>query len=189
MLLGKIHERNSTGTCHRHGAVVGFARLGCRALRYLESLWESNHGTALVESAIALPVFLLLVGGVYEFSFFVYQEQLATSGVRDAARYLALTADPTSTTDQIGAKNLAVTGSIGGGPARVSGWTTADVSVAVGSVANSAGTYGGGSTVRIVTVSTSFVAPSLGFLGLLGLHKPTISVSHQERYIGGSAPS
>jgi hypothetical protein len=178
MLLGKVaHERNSTGNWRPSAS-----------WRNLASLWKSNRGTALVESAIVLPLFLLLVGGVFEFSFFVYQEQLATSGVRDAARYLALTADPTSKTNQIGAKNLAVTGSIGGGSARVSGWTTADVSVAVRTLANSAGTYGGGSMIRIVTVSTSFVAPSLGFFGLLGLHKPAISASHQERYIGGSAP-
>ena len=45
-----------------------------------------------------LPVFLALVGGVYEFGFFLYQEQLVTAGVRDAARYLALSADPTSGT-------------------------------------------------------------------------------------------
>lgn len=142
----------------------------------------------MVESAIVLPVFLILVGGVYEFSFFVYQEQLVTSGVRDAARYLTLTANPNSLTDQTDAKNLAVTGSINGGTSRVSGWDTSDVSVAISAVDNRAGTYSGGSTIQIVTVSTSFVDPSLGFLGLLGLKKPTISVSHQERFVGGSAP-
>jgi hypothetical protein len=155
--------------------------------RWLKSLWHSCHGTAMVESAIVLPVFLTLVGGVYEFSFFLYQEQLATSGVRDAARYLALTADPNNLTNQTEAKNLAVTGSIGGGSTRVSGWDISDVSIAVNAVDNSIGTYGGGSAIQIVTVSTSFVDPSLGFLGLLGLKRPTINVSHQERFVGGSA--
>jgi Flp pilus assembly protein TadG len=157
------------------------------SLTLLKSVWQSDHGAALVESAIILPVFLTLVGGVYEFGFFLYQEQLATSGVRDAARYLTLAADPTSVTNQNDAKNLAVTGSINGGTPRVSGWTPSDVSVAVTSVDNSAGTYSGGSTIWIVTVSTSFVDPSLGFFGLLGLNRPTISVSHQERFVGGSA--
>lgn len=153
----------------------------------LKTFWNAERGAALVESAIILPVFLVLVGGVYEFGFYLYQEQLITSGVRDAARYLTLTADPTSTTGQAEAKNLAVTGSVNGGTQRVAGWTPSDVSIAVSSVDNSDGTNSGGSAIQIVTVSTSFVDPSLGFLGLLGLKKPTISVSHQERFIGGSA--
>jgi Flp pilus assembly protein TadG len=155
--------------------------------RLIKSLLRDDSGAALVESVIILPVFLVLVGGVYEFSFFLYQEQLATSGVRDAARYLALTSDPTNTASQADAKNLAVTSSIGGGEARVPGWTTSYVSIAVNTVDNSAGTYSGGSTIRLVTVSTSFLDNTLGFLGLLGLKTPMISVSHEERVVGGSA--
>jgi adhesin HecA-like repeat protein len=157
-------------------------------MRWMRSFWHAERGAALVESAVILPVFLALVGGVYEFGFFLYQEQLATTGVRDAARYLALTADPNGSLIQEAAKNLAVSGSIAGGPPRLAGWSTGDVAVSLNAVDNSAGVYAGGATVRIVTVSTSFVDPSLGFLGLLGLNKPTISVSHQERYVGGSAP-
>jgi adhesin HecA-like repeat protein len=108
--------------------------------------------------------------------------------VRDAARYLSLTADPNSSVMQADAKNLAVSGSIGGGPPRVPGWSATDVLVSVTAVDNSAGVYSGGSTVQIVTVSTSFAETSLGFLGLLGLNRPTINVSHQERFVGGSAP-
>ena len=157
-------------------------------LSLLKSIWQAERGAALVESAIILPVFLTLVGGVYEFGFFLYQEQLVTSGVRDATRYLTLTADPTNSANQIDAKNLAVTGSIDGGATRVSGWCEADVTVAIDSVDNSTGTYSGGPTIQIVTVSTSFLDPTLGFLSLLGLKAPTITASHQERYVGGSAP-
>jgi Flp pilus assembly protein TadG len=152
------------------------------------SFWRAEDGAALVESAFILPVFLVLVGGVYEFGFFLYQEQMMTAGVRDAARYLALAANPGSSLTQAAAKNLAVSGTIDGGPPRVAGWSTSDVSVAINAVSNPAGTYAGGSTAQVVTVSTSFIDPSLGFLGLLGLNKPTISVSHQERIVGGSAP-
>jgi hypothetical protein len=156
---------------------------------WIRTFWQSDHGTALVESAIILPVFLTLVGGVYEFSFYVYQQQLVTIGVRDAARYLALTADPTSTTNQADAKSLALTGSINGGPDRLSGWTPADISIQIDTVDNNTATYSGGSVIRLVTVSTSFVDPSLGFFDLLGLNPPTMSVSHQERAVGGSAPN
>jgi Flp pilus assembly protein TadG len=158
------------------------------AMRWVKLFWQAERGAALVESAIILPVFLTLVGGVYEFGYFLYQEQLATAGVRDAARYLSLTADPNSSVMQADAKNLAVSGSIGGGPPRVPGWAATDVLVSVTAVDNSAGVYSGGPTVQIVTVSTSFAETSLGFLGLLGLNRPTINVSHQERFVGGSAP-
>jgi hypothetical protein len=156
-------------------------------LRTLQALWHSCRGTAMVESALILPVFLTLVGGVYEFSFFLYQQQLATSGVRDAARYLALTADPNSLSRQTDARNLAVTGSVDGGPPRVPGWATSDISIVVNSVYSDVGTPGTASNIQIVTVSTNFTDLSLGFLGLLGLKSPTIAVSHRERFIGGSA--
>jgi Flp pilus assembly protein TadG len=156
---------------------------------WIKALCQSERGTALVESAIILPVFLTLVGGVYEFSFYLYRQQMVATGVRDAARYLALTADPTSATNQVDAKNLALTGSINGGPNRVTGWTPADISIQIDTVDNTAATYSGGSVIRLVTVSTSFVDPSLGFFDLLGLNPPTMSVSHQERAVGGSAPN
>jgi Flp pilus assembly protein TadG len=158
------------------------------SLRSLKSAWQAEGGAALVEAAVVLPVFLALVGGVYEFGFFLYQQQLAISGVRDAARYLALTADPNNVNSQTGARNLAVTGSIDGGIARISGWQPADVSIAVNAIDNSSGTYGNGALIQIVTVSTDFTDRTLGFLGLLGLNSPTISASHQERFVGGSAP-
>lgn len=158
-------------------------------LRFLRSFFAAESGAALVEAAVVLPVFLTLVGGVYEFGFFLYQEQLATSGVRDAARYLALTADPTSATNQSSAKNLAVSGSINGGTPRLAGWETSDVSVSITSIDNATGTYGGGAIVQIVTVSSSFVGHTLGFLGLLGLRSPTITAYHQERCTSGSAPA
>jgi Flp pilus assembly protein TadG len=155
--------------------------------RRSKSLWRSERGSALIEASIVLPLLLALVGGVLEFSFFFYQEQLITVGVRDAARYLALTADPTSPTNQVGAMNLAVAGSIGGGTSRVPGWNIADVSVTITPWDNSDGALSGRTMIPIITVSTHFADSSLGFLRLLGLSALTISVSHQERWVGGSA--
>ena len=158
-----------------------------RSLKKLLCL--SDRGSALVEAALVLPVFLALVGGVYEFGFYFYQQQLIEAGVRDAARYLALTADPTDSASQSNAKSLAVYGSISRAPrARVLGWSAENITVVVNPVDNSSVTYAGGPTIRIITVSTTFADPTLGFLGLLGLSAPTISVSHQERSVGGSAP-
>jgi Flp pilus assembly protein TadG len=153
------------------------------------SLWSSERGSALIEASIVLPLLLALVGGVLEFGFFFYQEQLITVGVHDAARYLALTRDPTSVANQSDARNLAVSGSVDGGGSRVPGWTGDAVSITITPWDNSDGTLNGGTIIPIVTVSTSFLDTSLGFLGILGLNAPTISVSHQERWVGGAASS
>jgi Flp pilus assembly protein TadG len=154
-------------------------------LQWLKTFYKTDRGSALLEGAIILPVFLSLVCGVYEFGFYFYQQQLVAAGIRDAARFLALTDNPNNATYQLNARNIAVSGSTTGGIARVPGWTSSDVTVAVSAVENPAATASG-AMIQVVTVSTDFVDPSLGFLGLLGLTAPTISVSHQERYIGGS---
>jgi Flp pilus assembly protein TadG len=159
-------------------------------MSWRKPIWQCDSGAALIEAAFILPIFLVLVGGVYEFGFYFYQQQLITSGVRDAARYLALTSDPTNSANQLDAKNLAVYGSISGDiTPRVAGWSTTNVTVIVTSLDNSARAYAGGSTIQIVTVSADFTDPTLGFFGLFGVKAPTISISHQERCVGGSAPS
>jgi Flp pilus assembly protein TadG len=156
------------------------------ALECLKTFYKADRGSALLEGAIVLPVFLCLVCGVYEFGFYLYQQQLVTAGIRDAARFLALTDNPNNATYQLGARNLAVTGSPVGGTPRVRGWSSNDVTVNVSAVDSPTRNSSGGAIIQVITVSTDFVDPSLGFLGLIGLTAPAIRVSHQERYVGGS---
>jgi Flp pilus assembly protein TadG len=165
--------------------VAGFLIVQWRALR---GFWDNSDGAALVESAIILPVFLALVGGVLEFGFYLYQEEMISSGVRDATRYLTLTADPSSAINQSRAKNLAVTGSVDGEASpRIAGWTTSDISVSVDILNNESGNYGGAAAIEIITVSTRVADSGLGFFGLLGIKKPAIDASYQQRFIGGAA--
>ena len=42
-----------------------------------------------------VPVLFTLMFGVLEFSYYFYQQHLVSTGVRDAARYLARVQDPT----------------------------------------------------------------------------------------------
>ena len=51
-------------------------------------------------------------------------------------------------------------------------------------VANGLTLFRGDAAIQIVTVSTTFTVPSLGFFGFLGLKPPALTVSHQERVIG-----
>jgi Flp pilus assembly protein TadG len=162
----------------------------------ISSFTREVSGSALVEATILLPLLMALFGGVYEFGFYFYREQLITTGVRDAARYLALSCDPTSSSTQTDAKNLAVTGSPDGGTARVPGWDSGSINVTVSFVHDNNDSYQSttssclrtvGASILIVTVSTRFSEPSLGFLDLIGLKSLGINVSHQERWVGGSA--
>src|ERR1700716_1980486 len=159
------------------------------SVRILQSLWRNGEGSALIEGAILMPVLLTLVLGVFEFSWLIDQQHLISTGIHDAARYLARSANPRDLTIQRGAKNLATTGAIDGDTARVRGWTTRDVSITYASVNNPVGVDGltpfrGAAVIQSVTVSTTFTVPSLGFFGFLGLKPPALTVSHQERVIG-----
>jgi len=144
-----------------------------------------------------MPFLCALFFGVYEFSWFFYKQHLVSTGVRDAARYLARALDPnnpTAPTNAISpsyatatpwAKNLAVRGTTDtSGTLRVSGWAASDVSTFLDPVANSGGAYLAPDPVYIVRVQTTFTPSTLGLLGYFGLSAPTISVTHRERLIG-----
>jgi Flp pilus assembly protein TadG len=170
-----------------------------RATAKAISLWRDEDGSALVEATIVMPLLLSLFLGVFEFSWFFYNQQLVVSGLRDAARYMTrieLTdgnLDPCAQKDQYGAlytddaANIATTAQpSAGGSARVSGWSAAAVIISCSSsAALDAGNYADGSTsMTIIDVTTSFSDPSLGLFATLGLKAPMLSFSHQERFIG-----
>ena len=159
------------------------------SVRIVQSLWRDGEGSALIEGAIIMPVLLILALGVFEFSWLIDQQHLISTGIDDAARYIARSANPNDLTIQRAAKNLATTGAIDGNTARVRGWTAHDVNIRYASVKNPVDTDGstlfrGGAVIQSVTVSTTFTVPSLGFFGFLGLKPPALTVSHQERVIG-----
>jgi hypothetical protein len=163
-----------------------------------KELWRDTDAAALVEATVLTPVLVILFFGVFEFSHYFYNQQAVEIGVRDAARYLARgpyfttavkeDADPClDSTNTTAAQNLAVYGNIGGsGAPRVPGWTIGSVSISCPPVSNTATppAYAGPSTIHLVTVSTTFPDPALGFFGMLGLGTPTLSASHTQRFFG-----
>jgi Flp pilus assembly protein TadG len=164
----------------------------------LTSFWGDEDGSALVEATIVMPLLLSLFLGVFEFSWFFYNQQLVVSGLRDAARYMTrieLTdgnRDPCAQKDQNGllytadAANIATMAQATGGSARVSGWSADDVTISCSSsAALENGNYADGSTaMTIIDVATRFTDPSLGLFATLGLKAPMLSFSHQERFMG-----
>ena len=157
--------------------------------------WRDRNGSALMEGAILLPVLMLLMFGVYEFSWLFYQQHVMSEGLRDAARHLTRSSSPCNPTspawiaDAAAAQILAATGAVAGGPPRIKGWSPRMVEVACTAVENPIGAdglraYRGNAVVYVVTVSSRFSDPSLGFFHLLGLEPPVPSLSHSERAIG-----
>jgi Flp pilus assembly protein TadG len=179
-------------------------------LRMAQPLWRDEGGTATLETVVLMLPLVLIMGGVYEFSWIFHKQKLIEAGVRDAARYLARVCtnqnlpscppstdpNPCNASDSSGtpyttrAKNIAVYGSTftSGFNQRVNGWTTGDVTITCPTFDNSAGNYfqnvPGTTNLYRVLVSTSYAEPSLGFFGLLRLSPPNISARHEERYIG-----
>ena len=157
--------------------------------RMFRSIWRDSKGTALIEAAISLPVLFILVFGVFEFSWVIYQQHLILTGISDAARYIARSTTPNDPTTKKDAKYLATTGAVDGNTPRVRGWTADDIDISYTFINNAAGDNGltefrGGTVIESVTVSTTFTVPSLGFFGILHISPPILNVSHQERIIG-----
>jgi hypothetical protein len=172
----------------------------------LRAACSDRDGSVFLEAAIVIPVLLTLVLGALEFSWFFYQRELIAAGLRDAARYLAKTANPGAGANLELARHLATSGQISGGAPRVSGFTDATVELCVASAGGSgcpnectgdavvlaASPCGPGRACRggpagIVLASTSFPERSLGFFHLLGLQPPTFCLWHEERMLPDAA--
>src|SRR5437899_10014811 len=111
----------------------------------LVPLWRNRRGSVMVEMAAILPFLMALGCGVFEFGAFFYQYQMIEAGVRDAGRYLARVSDPAASTapcasavltaKEASAKDIAVTGAIGGTSKRVSWWSQSDITITYRTVA------------------------------------------------------
>jgi Flp pilus assembly protein TadG len=179
-------------------AFAGARRRGQPVLCALKTASRDCDGSALVEASVIMPLLVSLYFGVFDFSWYFYNQQLVETGVRDAARYMArieLTngnTNPCAQTDSGGAlyttdaANIAVTAQTSGGTARVTGWSPSNVSITcVASPSLSHGVYADGSaSMTIIYATTNFADPSLGFFATLGLSTPSLSFTHQERFLG-----
>jgi len=150
---------------------------------------KDDRGASLVEMTLVTPFLVFLGLGISEFGHTFYHQHLITTGLHDASRYLARFDDPLAAAAD--AKDIAVTGSIGGTDKRVSWWNTSDITVTIQNIANPIDSttglrlYRGTDPLKVVRVATSVDHPGLGFLSAIGISSPlTISVYHEERVIG-----
>lgn len=177
-----------------------------RFLEHITRFLTDRRGAALTEFALVLPVLVVVMGFIGEFSRAVYQYHVAEKGVKSAARYLARVPDVTScaTSSFDSYKTNAITMAQRGSfdmsdPFVLNNWTTAsDVQVSVTCISNPVdpvtkqSPYYGPELIPVITVSTSFEFNDLGMLNIIKLLKSDsqdrgaieISASHREVYVG-----
>jgi Flp pilus assembly protein TadG len=158
-------------------------------LRSLSRFMAARRGAALVEFTLVAPLLIMLMCGMAEFANAMRQYHVMEKGVRDAGRYLARTemnGCALNGTAVANAQNLAITGQITGGSPLFPTWTNPGSVVA--SVPqcfdNSGGTYRGYPNMPVIQVTASAPYADLGLLTVIGLGGISLSVSHQQLWIG-----
>ncbi|GLQ76959.1 pilus biosynthesis protein TadE [Mesorhizobium huakuii] len=158
--------------------------------QFLQRFHNDEQGAALVEIAIVTPLVFLLSAGVFEFSNIFNTRLLLEAGVEDAARYMARCSSDWDTCSVL-ATNLAVNGAVQGGSARVTGWTTGQVTISkaqsLQAIDSTTGTelyLSSTGTVIVVQVSAAYPYPTLGLWSYLGFGAVKLTVFHQERVLG-----
>ena len=157
-------------------------------LSVLARFRRDPRGASLVEFSLIAPVLITMGMGMLEFGLALYGHHVITTGVHDAARYLARFDDPT--TKEAAAKSLAVTGSVSGTTPRLSWVGTSNIAVTYRDIANAPNpttglrAYRGPDVLKLVTVSATATYTGFGVLPALGLGPSlAISVAHEERVI------
>lgn len=128
-----------------------------------------QRGVAIIEFALILPLLLLMTFVVTEFGRAIYQYNILTKSVRDAARYLSTQSPGTHATE---AQNLIVYGNTGGtGTPLALGLTTSHVSAPTWTTA------GGAPVINVVTVQVSGYQFQSIFATAFGLPFGTVTYS------------
>ena len=131
---------------------------------------RDQRGAAAAEMALILPLLMTLMFGSFELGNYFWNEHKVVKGVRDAARFAGRQpfskfscSAVTDSTVETQIKNLARTGQLASGTAKINGWTNTDVTVGVScNSATQTGIYKGIATgAPIVTVSATVTYRSL----------------------------
>jgi Flp pilus assembly protein TadG len=158
-------------------------------LRPLSKFLAARRGAALVEFTLVAPLLIMLMCGMAEFANAMRQYHIMEKGVRDAARYLARTemaGCALNGTAVSNAQNLALRGQISGGSYLFPTWTDPNSVVATVPLCfdNSGGAFRGYPNMPVVEVTASAPYADLGMLTVLGIGGLSLTVSHQQLWIG-----
>lgn len=170
-----------------------------RPIRMMNALRKARSGASMVEFALALPIFVLLLLGVAEVGRAILHYHIINKGLRDSTRYLGrvpVTCPAVGTAagsvdnaaNATTATNLAMTGSLNGGSNLIDYWTDpATITIEVDCLDNSAGANlcgteacAGNSILAVVRMRADVVYQDLGFLSLFGVGALTFVADHEE---------
>ncbi len=145
------------------------------------TFWWKDEGAVLAEALVAVPFVTLFAVGILEFGNVMWERMQIDAGLRDAGRYLSrcrpTSPTYTATCSEATAKTIAYYGTqtpAEGATLRVPEWGPELTDITV----NPADTDG---TFTIETAHQYEASPLFGWLGIDAI---TISVSHEERYMG-----
>lgn len=152
----------------------------------LAGLLRDRRGTAIVETAIMLPLVTLLLFGLVEAGRALQHQHALNKSVRDAARYLAriplacpATADTGWASAKVNAQNLALTGRLTGGTPIIANWTAGTFTIADPVCETWAGR-----SVQVISVTADAAYQDIGFLHVIGVSPFRIGAAHQQVHIG-----
>ena len=153
------------------------------------SFRSDKRGAVLAESAIALPLVVMIFGTIFAVSSTLFKTQELETAARDAARYLSHT--KTTAADETAARNLAVYANTAGtGSRRVTGLGTGNVGITYVTIANPvvAATgeraYRGSDPLKLVRVDITWTNTATAMWGIFGASPVTYHAINQQRVIG-----
>lgn len=144
---------------------------------------HEEAGAILAEALLVIPVVTIFAAGVIEFGNVFWQRHQMENGVRDAARYWARCRSGYTCSATV-AKNIALYGShsSSSGQVRVPGWT--DPSLVTLQPATPADFPLKTTNYSAVIVTGSLTYSASPLFALLQIPPITITVRHEQRYIG-----
>jgi len=112
-------------------------------IRLCRRAWAGEDGAELLELAIALPILMLIIGGVIDFAILFQRYEVVTNAAREGARVAVLPDFGTADVQNRVTSYLAASGLTDAAPAPTVSFTTSDVGV-------------GGPSISTVTVTVQY---------------------------------
>ncbi len=143
---------------------------------------KDTRASISVEAGLALPFLILLGMGAADYSNMLISHHKMQASLTNAGAYLARAGAAPAFEDR--AKNLAVTGALSGGTAKLPGWTKDDITIAYKTTVNTGGQYRG-LDVKVVQISTALDYRGFGLVNAIVPGRVTMTDSFEARINGG----
>ena len=147
----------------------------------LRRLIIDTRASISVEAGLVLPFLILLGIAAADYSNLLISHHKMQSSLTNAGNYLARAGAPNAL--EANARNLAVTGVISGGTAKLPGWTTGDINIAYKTTVNANNNYRG-NNIRVVQVSTALEYRGFGFVNAVVPGRVTMRDTFEVRIEG-----